>query len=159
MTGLKQVLLLERKYNLALEFVSASCQWCASSRGRKRMTKARDRWPRDTRGPTSPTSYSSRGESSTLHLATLVSPVQPSLQIFLKISVLPPVFLLCSLSCTASQGDLKQKSCAHQASKRQNLKGLLTGGQDGGEGRSALAPSPCLLNHLLISVALKHPQG
>lgn len=88
------MLLLERKYSLALEFVSSSCQWCASSRGRKRMTNARDRWPRDTRGPISPASYSSRGESSTLHLATLVSPVQPSLQIFLKISVLPPVFLL-----------------------------------------------------------------
>ena len=47
-----------------------------------------------------PASRLRRG-GSTLHLATLVSPVQLSLQMLLKISVLPSVFLLWGLSCTS----------------------------------------------------------
>lgn len=101
------------------------------------------------------TAHSSKGESLTLHLVILVSRVQPSLHFF-KISILPPVFPLCSFSSAASCGDLKQKSCAHQEVKRQNVKGLTISGKGEGEWWQAFAP---LGQHVLLHPASKCPQG
>ena len=148
-TGLKHMP-VKGKTPPALEFVSWSCWWCASSRGRRRMRNARagPRGPGTPENQLPPLSRLLRG-GSTLHLATLVPPVQLSLPILLKISVLPPAFLLCGLSCKSRwpQADIVCTAARKEAESERATK----------ERASAPAPSPCFLPHHLISRAGSRP--